>query len=149
MKLEKKIRILVIDDDDTIRTVFRAALKQEGFEVDLAATGKEAIEKSKAEIYNLALVDIRLPDTEGTKLLSELKETVPKMRKIILTGYPDLQNAITSLKRGADFYVIKPVAMDTLLEAVREQLRKQQEEKKYSEEKVAEYIESRAREESP
>ena len=143
---ESKERILVIDDDETITAVFRAGLKQEGFSVDVASTGKEAIEKSQGQVYNLALIDIRLPDMEGTKLLTELKETTPKMRKIIVTWYPDVQNAIASVQKGADFYITKPTKIDELVKVVREQLLKQREEKDYSQQKVAEYIETRFRE---
>ena len=145
-RTENKEKILVIDDDETITAVFRAGLKQEGFTVDVASTGKEAIEKSQAQVYNLALIDIRLPDMEGTKLLTEMKETTPKMRKVIVTGYPDLQNAIASVQKGADFYITKPTKIDELVKVVREQLQKQREEKEYGEKKVAEYIETRFRE---
>ena len=145
-RTENKEKILVIDDDETITAVFRAGLKQEGFTVDVASTGKEAIEKSQAQVYNLALIDIRLPDMEGTKLLTEMKETTPKMRKVIVTGYPDLQNAIASVQKGADFYITKPTKIDELVKVVREQLQKQRAEKEYGEKKVAEYIETRFRE---
>jgi DNA-binding NtrC family response regulator len=121
-------------------------LKQEGFDVDVVATGKEAIEKSKTEVYNVALIDIRLSDMEGTQLLTEMKETIPKMRKIIVTGYPDLQNAIASVQKGADYYITKPTKMDELVRVVREQLKKQREEEQYAEKKVAEFIETRLRE---
>ena len=144
--MKKKDRILVIDDDETILTVFSAGLKQEGFDVDVVATGKEAIEKSKTEVYNVALIDIRLSDMEGTQLLTEMKETIPKMRKIIVTGYPDLQNAIASVQKGADYYITKPTKMDELIRVVREQLKKQREEEQYAEKKVAEFIETRLRE---
>ena len=144
--MESKERILVIDDDETITAVFRAGLRQEGYNVDVASTGKEAIEKSKNQLYNLALIDIRLPDMEGTKLLTEMQETIPKMRKIIVTGYPDLQNAIASVQKGADFYITKPTKLDELTKVVKEQLQKQQEEKMYGEKKVAEYLETRLRE---
>jgi DNA-binding NtrC family response regulator len=144
--MENEERILVIDDDETIIAAFRAGLKQEGFSVDVATTGKEAIEKSKSQVYNLALIDIRLPDMKGTQLLTEMKETTPKMRKIIVTGYPDLQNAIASVQKGADFYITKPTKIDALVKVVREQLQKQREEKEYGEKKIAEYIETRFRE---
>ena len=145
-RTENKEKILVIDDDETITAVFRAGLRQEGFTVDVASTGKEAIEKSQGQFYNLALIDIRLPDMEGTKLLTEMKETTPKMRKVIVTGYPDLQNAIASVQKGADFYITKPTKIDELVKVVREQLQKQREEKEFGEKKVAEYIETRFRE---
>jgi len=144
--MENKERILVIDDDETITAVFRAGLRQEGYSVDVASTGKEAIEKSKNQLYNLALIDMRLPDMEGTRLLTEMQETTPKMRKIIVTGYPDLQNAIASVQKGADFYITKPTKLNELTKVVKEQLQKQREEMMYSEKKVAEYLETRLRE---
>ena len=144
--MESKERILVIDDDETITAVFRAGLRQEGYNVDIASTGKEAIEKSRNQLYNLALIDMRLPDMEGTRLLTEMQETTPKMRKIIVTGYPDLQNAIASVQKGADFYITKPTKLDELSKVVKEQLQKQREEMMYSEKKVAEYLETRLRE---
>jgi len=139
-------RILVVDDDESIRKVLATILEEKGYVVDTAQNGKEAIEKSKAKFYNLALIDIRLPDMEGTKLLSAMKETTPKMVKIIITGYPALQNAIEAVNKGADAYLMKPVSMEKVLSTIREHLKKQQEARKYSEEKVAEFIETRAKE---
>ena len=137
-------RILVVDDDESIRKVLTAALEDEGYLVDVAEDGKQAIKKSHAGFYNLALIDIRLPDMEGTKLLSEMKETTPKMVKIIVTGYPSLQNAIEAVKKGANDYVIKPFKMESVLETIKRHLKEQQEEREYSEEKVKKYIETRA-----
>lgn len=139
-------RILIVDDDESIRKVLTTILEEEGYTIDTAENGKEAIEKSKTNFYNLALIDIRLPDIEGIKLLTLMKETVPKMVKIIITGYPTMQNAIEAVNRDADAYLLKPLNMENLLNTIKEHLKKQQEEKKYSEEKVAEFIESRARE---
>ena len=151
MRLSKnvKARILVIDDDEGIRKVITTALNDESYITDTASNGREAIEKSKTNAYNLAIIDIHLPDMEGTQLLSELEETTPKMRKIIVTGFPEVQNAIAAVKKGANDYITKPVKIDVLINSIREQLRKQREEKNYSEEKVAEYIETRLRENQP
>jgi len=139
-------RILVIDDDESVRKTIAAILQDEGYIVDTAENGKEAIEKSNANFYNLALIDIRLSDMKGTKLLTAMKETTPKMVKIIVTGYPALSNAIEAVNRGADAYVLKPVNIDDLLNTIKEHLKKQQEAKNYSEHKVAEFIETRAKE---
>jgi len=68
------------------------------------------------------------------------------MIKIILTGYPSMQNAVEAVNKGADAYIIKPVNMDNLLNTVKEYLKRQKETRKYSEEKVAEFIKTRARE---
>jgi len=139
-------RILVVDDDPNILKTFSAVLRDAGYTVDAADSGKSAIEKSNANFYNLALIDIRLPDMEGTKLLTALKETTPRMIKIIVTGYPSLQNAVEAVNKGADGYMMKPAKAEELLRMVREHLQKQEESKKYSEEKVKEYIETRVKE---
>ena len=136
-------RILVIDDDENIRKVLETILEDEGYIVATAETAKKGIEKSEEEFYNLALIDVRLPDMEGIELLSKLRNTKPKMRKIIVTGYPTLQNAVSAVNKGADAYVMKPFEVEKILQTIREQLKKQQGEKSYSEEKVVEFIETR------
>jgi DNA-binding response OmpR family regulator len=83
---------------------------------------------------------------DGVELLTEMRETVPKMVKIVITGYPSLENAIEAVNRGADSYIVKPYRMENLLHKIKEHLRKQQEAKKYSEKKVKEFIETRAQE---
>ena len=142
----EKVRILVIDDDENIRSVLTAILEDEGYTVETADTAKKGIEKSEKEFYNLALIDIRLPDMEGTQLLAKIRETKPKMRKIIVTGYPTLQNAVAAVNKGADAFIMKPFDVDKILQTIKEQLQKQKEEKSFTEAKVAEFIETRVKE---
>ena len=144
--MDKRARILIVDDDEDIRKVLKTILEDEGYNADTAANGKEAIRKSYRKFYNLALIDVKLPDMEGIKLLKRIKDTVPKMRKIIITGYPSIQNAIEAVNQGADAYIVKPFDMDKVLATIKEQLKKQEEEKKYSQEKVTEFIETRVKE---
>jgi len=144
--MSKAARILIIDDDKSIRRSLTSILEEKGYAVDTARNADEALRKSKDAYYNLALIDIRLPDLEGTDLLNKLQETSPEMIKIILTGYPSLQNAIKAVNRGADGYLIKPADIDELHQMIEEHLKRQEEEKKYSEEKVAEFIKWRAKE---
>lgn len=139
-------RVLVIDDDEGIRKVVATALQSEGYFVDAASSAKEAIEKSQSNFYNLALVDIRLPDMEGTKLLTVMKETTPEMVKIILTGYPELQNAIEAVNQGADGYLVKPINMDELLRTIKKHLKKQSELKEFGQAKLAKFVETRFKE---
>ncbi len=146
MSESKKGRILVVDDDEGIRKVVAEALRSDGYLVDTASNGKEAVGKSQTNFYNLALVDIRLPDMDGTKLLTSMKETTPEMIKIILTGYPALQNAIDAVNKGAHGYLVKPIKMDELVRTVEQQLKKQSELKKYGQERVAEFVETRFKE---
>jgi DNA-binding NtrC family response regulator len=141
--MSESARILVIDDDQIIRKTLSATLEQAGYKVDTAENGKEAIEKTEANFYNLALIDIRLPDMEGTELLTSLKETTPRMVKVILTGYPGLRNAMKAINKGVDYYLVKPVEPVELLKVIKEQLDKQKQEKDYGEEKIAKYLETR------
>ena len=142
----KHARILVADDDESIRKILAVILEDRGYTVDTAKNGKQAIELSKNNFYNLALIDIRLPDIEGTRLLSSLRETVPRMRKVIITGFPSMQNAVEALNKGADAYVTKPFEMEKILKTIKDQLKKQQEEKKFSQDKVTEFIQTRVKE---
>jgi len=124
----------------------KTILEDEGYIVDLAATGSEAIQKTKKSAYNVALLDIRLPDMEGIELLKLIKDTVPRTRKIMLTGYPSMQNAIAALNKNADAYLIKPIDIENFLNIIKEQLQLQENEKDFSEQKVAEFIETRVKE---
>jgi len=141
----KKANILIVDDNESILETLSAILEEKGYRTDTAKNGREAIEKSKTNFYNLALLDIRLPDIEGTKLLTKMKEARPKMVKIMITGYASLENAVEALNLGADAYVMKPVDPENLLKVINEKLKAQREAEKMNEEKVTEWIETRAR----
>ena len=145
MSLDENVRILIVDDDEDIRKTMQAILEDEGYVVDLATTGNEAIEMTQETAYNIALLDIRLPDIEGVELLKLMKNNMPKTRKIMITGYPSMQNAITALNKNANAYLVKPVDDEELLKLVKEQLQLQKEEKKFNEQKVAEFIEARVK----
>jgi len=144
--LDKHARILIVDDDETIRTTMKAILEDEGYLVDLASTGEEAIQLTMKTTYNIALLDIRLPDMEGVELLKLMRDNVPRTRKVMVTGYPSMQNAIAALNKNADAYLLKPLDNEKLLNLVKEQLDAQANELKFSEQKVAEFIESRVKE---
>ena len=139
-------RVLVIDDEESIRKTVSMRLENAGYIVDTAENGKEAIEKSEANFYNLALIDIRLPDMDGTELLTAMKERTPRMIKIILTGYPALQNSVKAINKGVDYYIIKPVDTGELLRVIKEQLEKQKREREYDQQKLAQFVETRFKE---
>jgi len=77
----KLARIIVVDDDESIRKVLATVLEEKGYTVDTAENGKQAIEKTGKNFYNLGLFDIRLPDIEGTELLAKVKDTTPECAK--------------------------------------------------------------------
>jgi DNA-binding response OmpR family regulator len=139
----KKKSILVVDDDTAILKYATRILQSEGYDVDAAETGFEAIEKSNTHFYNLALLDIKLPDMDGTELLTKMHRTTPLMMKIMVTGFPSLENAVEALNMGADAYLLKPVELDELLKVVKEKLKEQEDAEKMSEERVADWIKTR------
>jgi two-component system response regulator PilR (NtrC family) len=144
--LSNGARILVIDDDASIRRLVSIVLGRAGYVVDTASNGEEAIAKSNVQFYNMALVDIRLPDIQGTKLLSLLRDTTPRMIKVILTGYPVLENAMEAISRGVDAYLTKPVNAETLLATVQQLFEKQLKEREFTEESLRAYLSSRFKE---
>jgi DNA-binding NtrC family response regulator len=137
--------IIIVDDDMAILKGLKGILEFEGYSVDTAETGREAIEKSRAKFYDLALLDIKLPDMEGIELLKEIHRETPKMMKIMITGYPSLENAVKALNLGADAYVIKPINPEELLKTVKEKLKEEEEAEKMSEDKMAKWVEARVR----
>jgi DNA-binding NtrC family response regulator len=145
-KAAPRASILIIDDDEGIRTSLSNVLDLKGYLVDTAKDGTEGLKKYKKHHYDLALIDVVLPDMKGTELLSKMAGGVVDMVKVIVTGYPDLDNAMKSVNEGADGYVIKPFDVKELLDKIGVLLKKQAENRKYSEEKVAEYIKERAKE---
>jgi len=140
--MEKK-SILIVDDDRAILSSLEKILRLGGYSVDTAETGREAIEKAKNRFYNLMLLDIKLPDMEGTELLRAVDETEPKMVKIMVTGYPSLENAVKSLNLGADAYLMKPIDPQELLDVVEKKLKEQEEADVMDAEKVKEWIKTR------
>jgi len=144
-RLSETVRILVVDDDVGLRRVLKTVLEEEGYIVDVAGSGEDAIKKSNIAYYNVAFIDIRLPDMMGTRLLTELRETTPRMIKIVITGFPSVENAIKAVNQRADAYILKPFNIEKILKIVKEHLEKQREDMEFNSEKVAEFIEGRAK----
>ena len=120
---EKKKTILVIDDDKSILRTFTRILQKDGYEVAVAETGKEALEKAETGRYDLALVDVRLPDMDGIDLLNKMQKTMRETVKIMITGFPSLENGVKALDEGADAYLVKPVRPEELLMLIGEKLK--------------------------
>jgi DNA-binding response OmpR family regulator len=120
---ETKKTILVVDDDKSILRTFTRILEKSGYNIDVAETGKEAIEKAENHHYDLALVDIRLPDMDGTDLLAKLKKQLQNTVKIMITGFPSLETGVKALDEGADAYLVKPVKPQELLALLDEKMK--------------------------
>ena len=100
-------RILIVDDDKDLQQTLSAILASEGYEIFAAENGKQAIQEVQSRFPNIVLLDMRLPDMDGMKILEKIKKTIPEFDSpiIILTAYGDIQSAITSMKLGAFDYI--------------------------------------------
>jgi DNA-binding NtrC family response regulator len=117
--------ILVVDDDADVRKTLSSILSEEGYFVEAVENGKQATEISEKSRFDMALIDIKLPDMEGTELLQRLKQNQPHMVKIIITGFPTLENAMETVNEGADGYILKPFDVQKLLEMIRKHLKRE------------------------
>ncbi len=116
--MAEKKKILVVDDEDALRTVLSSELAGEGYEVETAADGDEAMEVIRAKTFDLILLDIKMPKVDGFEVLKFLKSKYPNIKVIMLTGFADLKNAIESKKLGAEDFVSKPYDLVDLLTTI-------------------------------
>ncbi len=105
-------RILVVEDDSFFREVFQELLREEGYEVDAAASGAEALEKLSAEEYHVVVTDLVMQGISGLELLSRVKQYDPAIEVILVTGHANVETAIFALKNGARDYLVKPINHD-------------------------------------
>ena len=144
-----KFKILIVDDDITIADELKELLVDDGHEVQIVNSGEDALKIHTDNKFDIVFLDIKLPDMEGTQLLAKLHETTPKMVKIMVTGYPSIENAMEALNQGADAYVTKPVKPAKLLALIKEKLEEQQQAEKMTENKVTDWINTRAHQLEP
>ena len=114
--------ILIVDDDASVRKTLSSILSQEGYIVETMDNGKQALKAIEKEHFDVALIDIQLPDVKGVDLLAKIKQKQPRMVRIIITGFPSMDNAIKAVNEGADGYVLKPFDPQQLLETIRKHL---------------------------
>ncbi|RMF89585.1 MAG: response regulator [Methanobacteriota archaeon] len=119
-------RILIIDDDAGMCETLSDIFEKKGYMTDSAQTGEAGLEKVRERFYHVALIDIKLPDMEGTEVLERLKTISPHTIAIIITAFASLQNSIEALNKGAYAYILKPIDIDKVLETIRKALKRQQ-----------------------
>jgi len=113
-----KSHILVVDDEEALRTVLGSELTSSGYEVSTASDGDEAISVIQNKKFDLVLLDIKMPHVDGFEVLKFIKKNFPKLKVIMLTGFADLKNAIESKKSGAEDFVSKPYDLVDLLTTI-------------------------------
>lgn len=135
--------ILIVDDDKDIRETLSAILQSKGYQLANAASAGEAIEKARNQRFDLILIDIKLPDMEGTRLLSHFQKTAPETLKIMMTGYPSARNAAEALNIGANSYLTKPVDPDNLLETIESKLQEREQKERITQDRLTEWVKLR------
>jgi two-component system nitrogen regulation response regulator GlnG len=107
-------RILVADDEESMRWVLSKALKRKGFSVDLAIDGRQALSMIQENSYDLAIFDIKMPGITGLDLLDKIREQKKELLVVIMTAEASMKNAVEAMKRGAYDYITKPFDLDVI-----------------------------------
>ncbi len=115
-----KKRILVVDDEENIRSLYRADLEDEGFEVEVASSGKEALEKIERESFDLVTLDIRMPDTDGICLLRRIKDHTKDLPVVLCTAYHHYKQDFGTW--AADAYIVKSSDTGEVIGTIKELL---------------------------
>ena len=109
-----KQKILLVDDENSILTLFGEVLEREGYGVTLAESGEKGIEKFKADAFDVVISDLYMPGISGIDFLEEVRRLDNKIPFIIITGYGSVETTIDALKKGAFDYITKPINMDEI-----------------------------------
>ncbi|HTP80501.1 MAG TPA: response regulator [Bacteroidota bacterium] len=120
---QDKVRILIADDEDPLRQTIAAWLGDEGFSVDDARDGVEAIKKVQSSDYDIAILDIKMPGANGLEVLRYIKKNSPTTEVVMATGMSDVSMAVEAMKLGAREYLTKPIDMDQLVPQLRSLLK--------------------------
>ena len=104
----KTYNILVVDDEENIRTVLRLDLEKINYRVDEAENGKQALELIKNTYYDLVITDLKMDEMDGLEMMREIKKIRPNLMMIVLTGYGSIDSAIETVRLGASDYLRKP-----------------------------------------
>jgi DNA-binding NtrC family response regulator len=110
----KKIRILVVDDELSIRESLSGWLQQDGYEVETAPSGREALAKTQENHYDIMLLDVKMPEMDGLTLLKRLKELDPDTLIVMMTAHGDIHDAVEAMRLGAYDYLLKPFELEEL-----------------------------------
>jgi len=135
--------VLIVDDEIGTRDSLSAILQSEGYVTTSVAGAEEAMEKARTRFFDVVLLDIRLPDTDGTQLLSYFQKVAPETIKIVITGYPSIENATQALNIGADSYLTKPLDPGSLLKTTRDKLQEREQNEKITAKRLADWVKLR------
>ena len=123
MSKNTKGRILVVDDDEALRTILSTELSTAGYDVISASDGDEAISFLRKNNFDVALLDIKMPGVDGIEVLKFLHKNFPRMKVIMLTGFADLKHAMEAKEFGARDFITKPYRLEDVLSTIENVLR--------------------------
>ncbi len=113
-------KILVVDDDKQVTGYLSRALSEvAGFSVEMAETAGEALQKIQSVMFDLVLVDLKLPDMDGIQLITEIVNSKPEILTVLITGHASIDSAVEAMKRGASDYLTKPFDLDDMVSRLR------------------------------
>lgn len=122
--MAEKANILIVEDNEVLAEFIGDELRDNGYDTAAVSTGSQAVNKMKTNVFDVALLDIKLPDMKGTEVLVKLKEINPDIVCIMITGNATLETTIDSLRGGAEDFIIKPLDLTRLLEIVNRAVKK-------------------------
>jgi len=124
MNKKSRTKILIIDDDESVRNLLQITLEEEGFDTHTASDGKEGVEKLETESFDVLLSDIKMPIMDGMKLLKTAKILNPDIAAILITGYPSIETVMEARKFLAFDYIVKPFDPNIVLNCIQAALSK-------------------------
>lgn len=119
MPLLNHARLMVVDDEESLRITTAAILEKEGYTVDVASSGNEAVELLAGADYDLVLTDLHMEGGEGLMVLNEIRRNAPLTISVVLTGFASVESAISALQEGAYDYLVKPCDIETMKHTIR------------------------------
>jgi DNA-binding NtrC family response regulator len=115
--MNRKPEILIVDDDEVVRRSYARILNGAQCRADAAWSGDEALQAMERQPYDVVLLDLRMPGTDGMEVLKAIKQKWPESEVVVITGYPSIEGAKESVRLGAYDYLAKPVGPDEVIEA--------------------------------
>ncbi len=120
MQEKQDIKVLLVDDEQTLVEYLAKRLLREGFTVKATFSGEEAVQAATNENFDVAVVDLKMPGMDGVETQKRLKEIQPFLQCIVLTGHGSIESALESGKQDAYKYLLKPIDYDSLVQTIKE-----------------------------
>lgn len=141
--MKEKNVVMIVDDQEEQADTLRLILEIEGYIIEVAYNGKDALEHAENFPFDAVILDINLPDIDGTGLIEKLRACNEEVVIIMLTGFPSQQNTMEAINRGAHGYLVKPASKERLLSMLADRLHAQKEKRNITQEKMGEFIAQR------